>query len=262
MCPQEANPTRAAAQIASGVGFLSAGVILRDGLNIRGLNTAATLWCAAAADAMAGAGFLVPAVASSLLILGTNLFLRQLTSKFEALQDTHVRREVRYEVHVLCDGHGRQHVRAVVLATIRASMLVLVPFQSAMLDAGQQYQIVTELTAAERSDEAVEELIARLSTAECVVSAAWQCTADPSQRSDAAAPDVSGMNLQGQRTCKQDLWCGHGWCSACAAARWPSWDASAPRSLRLPSRKHPGLPHSIVLWDLGEMVPFRQHAQS
>src|SRR5712692_9754723 len=110
----EASPTRIAAQIASGIGFLGAGVILRDGLNIRGLNTAATLWCAAAAGAMAGSGFPLPAVAASLVILGTNLFLRQLTSKFEAFQDTRLRREVRYEVHVLCEGHGRQHVRALV----------------------------------------------------------------------------------------------------------------------------------------------------
>jgi hypothetical protein len=54
-----------------------------------------------------------------------------------------------------------------------------------MLDASQQCQIITELAAAERSDQDVEDLIARLSTDEGVVSAAWQCTADPSQRSDA-----------------------------------------------------------------------------
>src|SRR5262249_17398116 len=114
MSPQEANPTRIAAQIASGVGFLGAGVILRGGLNIRGLHTAATLWCAASAGAMAGAGFLVPTVVASLVILGTNLFLRQLASTFEAFQDTRLRREVRYAVHMLCDGQGRQHVRDLV----------------------------------------------------------------------------------------------------------------------------------------------------
>jgi putative Mg2+ transporter-C (MgtC) family protein len=181
----EASPTRIAAQIASGIGFLGAGVILRDGLNIRGLNTAATLWCAAAAGAMAGSGFPVPAVAASLVILGTNLFLRQFASKFEAFQDTHLRREVRYEVQVLCEGHGRQHVRALVQTTIRESALVLMSFRSTMLDASQQFQIITELSAAERSDQEVEDPIARLSTEEGVVSAAWQCTADPSQRSDA-----------------------------------------------------------------------------
>ncbi|MBE7163086.1 MAG: MgtC/SapB family protein, partial [Williamsia herbipolensis] len=48
-----ADPTRVAAQIVSGIGFLGAGVILRDGLGVRGLNTAATLWCSAAVGALA-----------------------------------------------------------------------------------------------------------------------------------------------------------------------------------------------------------------
>lgn len=47
---------RIAAQIVTGVGFLGAGVILRDGLSVRGINTAATLWCAAAVGALAGSG--------------------------------------------------------------------------------------------------------------------------------------------------------------------------------------------------------------
>jgi putative Mg2+ transporter-C (MgtC) family protein len=194
MSPHEASPTRIAAQIASGIGFLGAGVILRDGLNIRGLNTAATLWCAAAAGAIAGSGFPLPAVAASLMILGTNLFLRQLTSTFEAFQDTRLRREVRYEVHVLCEGHGRQHVRALVRTTIRESALVLVSFRSAMLDAGQQCQIVTVLATAERFNQEVEDLIARLSTEDGVVSAAWQCTADPSQKSDAPRLTLVGYD--------------------------------------------------------------------
>ena len=54
--PRVADPTRVAAQIVSGIGFLGGGVILREGLNVRGLNTAATLWCAGAVGALAGAG--------------------------------------------------------------------------------------------------------------------------------------------------------------------------------------------------------------
>jgi putative Mg2+ transporter-C (MgtC) family protein len=41
----DASPTRMAAQVVSGIGFLGAGIIFREGLNVRGLNTAATLWC-------------------------------------------------------------------------------------------------------------------------------------------------------------------------------------------------------------------------
>src|SRR6516225_10064767 len=46
---------RVAAQVVSGIGFLGAGVIMRDGLNVRGLNTAATLWCSAAVGTLSGA---------------------------------------------------------------------------------------------------------------------------------------------------------------------------------------------------------------
>ena len=48
--PDEVSPTRVAAQVVSGIGFLGAGIIFRDGFNIHGLNTAATLWCSEAAD--------------------------------------------------------------------------------------------------------------------------------------------------------------------------------------------------------------------
>ena len=54
----EANITRVAAQVVSGIGFLGAGIIFREGLNVRGLNTAATLWCSAAVGVLAGGGAL------------------------------------------------------------------------------------------------------------------------------------------------------------------------------------------------------------
>src|SRR5947208_7974138 len=71
-----ADPTRVAAQIVSGIGFLGAGVILRDGLTVRGLNTAATLWCSAAVGALAGAGLYQPAVVGAVVVLAVNIALR------------------------------------------------------------------------------------------------------------------------------------------------------------------------------------------
>src|SRR3954452_10020697 len=62
------DPARIAAQVASGVGFLGAGAILRQGLGIRGLTTAATLWLAAALGVASGAGA-YPAVAVSTLVV-------------------------------------------------------------------------------------------------------------------------------------------------------------------------------------------------
>ena len=55
LVPGEASPTRVAAQVVSGIGFLGAGLIFREGLSVRGLNTAATLWCSAAIGVLARA---------------------------------------------------------------------------------------------------------------------------------------------------------------------------------------------------------------
>jgi len=63
------DPTRIAAQIVSGIGFLGAGAILKDGVVIRGLTTAASLWATAAVGLAAGAGEYVIAVVSSAVIL-------------------------------------------------------------------------------------------------------------------------------------------------------------------------------------------------
>jgi len=64
-----ADPTRIAAQIVTGIGFLGAGAIIREGLSVRGLTTAATLWVVAAIGMAAGAGFYWPAVAVTVLTL-------------------------------------------------------------------------------------------------------------------------------------------------------------------------------------------------
>src|SRR5580704_4199752 len=53
----DTSPTQVAAQVVTGIGFLGAGVIWKEGVNVRGLNTAATLWCSAAVGLLAGSGY-------------------------------------------------------------------------------------------------------------------------------------------------------------------------------------------------------------
>jgi putative Mg2+ transporter-C (MgtC) family protein len=64
-----ADPTRIAAQIVTGIGFLGAGAIIRQGLSVRGLTTAATLWVAAAIGMAAGAGYYAGAVLGTVITL-------------------------------------------------------------------------------------------------------------------------------------------------------------------------------------------------
>jgi putative Mg2+ transporter-C (MgtC) family protein len=63
------DPTRIAAQIVTGIGFLGAGAIIRQGLSVRGLTTAATLWVVAAVGMAAGAGYYSVAVITTALVL-------------------------------------------------------------------------------------------------------------------------------------------------------------------------------------------------
>jgi putative Mg2+ transporter-C (MgtC) family protein len=72
------DPTRIAAQVVSGIGFLGAGAIIRQGLSIRGLTTAATLWVVAAIGMASGAGYYMAAVMTTVLVLVTLWPLRVL----------------------------------------------------------------------------------------------------------------------------------------------------------------------------------------
>ena len=78
--PGDASPTRVAAQVVSGIGFLGAGVIMKEGMDVRGLNTAATLWASAAVGSCAGADMIAQAVALTAFVLAGNTLLRPLVN--------------------------------------------------------------------------------------------------------------------------------------------------------------------------------------
>lgn len=89
--------TRIAAQVVSGIGFLGAGVIIKDGLKIRGLTTAATLWCDAAIGVLCAAGAIYQAIAGTLMILFANVILRYVNILInEKIDERHI--EEIYEV--------------------------------------------------------------------------------------------------------------------------------------------------------------------
>ena len=92
------------AYVVSGIGFLGAGVIMQEGLNVRGLNTAATLWCSAAVGASAGAGESVAAISLCVIVVGTNLFLRPLVRRLNTRSLTATDVETYYTVEITCRG--------------------------------------------------------------------------------------------------------------------------------------------------------------
>ena len=80
--PKTVDPTRIAAQVVTGVGFLGAGSILRQGEEVRGLTTAASVWVAAAIGMAVAFGYIWTAVVSTILVLLTLVVLRWVEDRF------------------------------------------------------------------------------------------------------------------------------------------------------------------------------------
>ena len=106
--------TQIVAYVVSGVGFLGAGVIMKDGTNIRGLNTAATLWCSAAVGAFAGADRAAEAVLLTIFVLVGNTVLRPLVNIINRTPIDDGGTEATYKVHVTATDDARDDIRDLV----------------------------------------------------------------------------------------------------------------------------------------------------
>lgn len=82
LATQNVDPTRIAGQVVTGVGFMCAGVIWHEGVTIRGLNTAATLWCSAAIGILAGLNYPLMAIIAALILLGANIILHWIEHRY------------------------------------------------------------------------------------------------------------------------------------------------------------------------------------
>jgi putative Mg2+ transporter-C (MgtC) family protein len=78
------DPTRMAQGIMTGIGFLGAGVIFKEGLTVRGLTTAASIWITSAIGILAGIGFYVPLVATTIITVGVLSLFRWIESRISS----------------------------------------------------------------------------------------------------------------------------------------------------------------------------------
>ena len=86
--------SRVAAQVVTGIGFLGAGVIIKDGAKIRGLTTAATLWCTSSIGVLCAGGFISEAIIGTMAILFSNIILRYINSAVNIHSKDKITREV------------------------------------------------------------------------------------------------------------------------------------------------------------------------
>ena len=117
------DQTRIAAQVVSGIGFLGAGVILRDGSQIKGLNTAATLWCVAAIGVLCAFGMIIEATTGTVLVLASNIILRFIS--LSIMKKVKSKNKERYTIRISCKKKHEASVRNITGTSITKAGLVL-----------------------------------------------------------------------------------------------------------------------------------------
>jgi putative Mg2+ transporter-C (MgtC) family protein len=164
---------RIVSYVVSGVGFLGAGVIFKDGGNVRGLNTAATIWCSAAIGALSGLGSLNLAFVLALAVLFTNLVLRPLAYRLHPVLPEPTPVETLYEVQLACKLSSAARIRALLLSTIARLPVTLRSVHSEQDDDNDQTRIRAEMTTAGRNNEAIEQVMMHLSIEDDVSTMSW-----------------------------------------------------------------------------------------
>ncbi len=169
-----ANSTRILANIVSGVGFLAGGVILKEGTNVSGLNTAATIWACAAVGALAGVGLYAPAALGAGAMIAINLLMQPLVAIIDdrAVAYQERRGKTTYRLRVVANDLSPANVRELVVEAVNATPLNLHALSTESTDEGEE--IRAEVVSLHRDDSAVQRLASQLSDRPDVRNVTWR----------------------------------------------------------------------------------------
>lgn len=173
LVPNEVSPTRVAAQVVSGIGFLGAGIIFRDGFNVHGLNTAATLWCSAAVGLVAGIGAWDYALVLTGLVIFINLGLRPLVKFLKRHTRAGVPLAFSARLRVTTAPEGEEAARALVLRTLGPAGLKLSEITRRQAEGGEGVELVVTVTVEGRGEEAIQQAVEVLAAAPGLIAVSW-----------------------------------------------------------------------------------------
>ena len=160
--------TRIASQVVSGIGFLGAGVIIKDGTNINGLNTAATLWCNAAIGVLCAGGLIVEATIGTCFILFSNIVLRYFTRKVHLTKRVKIYDD--FVLKVTCEGEISDVIRKQIMDIFDKDYATLTSIETKELELGQ-VKITSECKVITNKRSIIENLMNDISENKEVISA-------------------------------------------------------------------------------------------
>ncbi|MGB6134636.1 MAG: MgtC/SapB family protein [Acidobacteriaceae bacterium] len=165
--------SRMASYVVSGVGFLGAGVIFKDGANVRGLNTAATIWCSASIGVLCGFNHLLLAAVVGLAVLFANTALRPIAYRLHPVLPTAEPGEVLYEIALTCRTSDEAHLRSLLLTAIAQESAILQGIHSDDEKNGDRTRLRAVVASTGRRNEVIERIALRLSIESGVSSLSW-----------------------------------------------------------------------------------------
>jgi putative Mg2+ transporter-C (MgtC) family protein len=169
------SPTRVASYVVSGLGFLGGGVILREGLNVKGLNTAATIWCSGAVGSLCGSGFVTHAALGTAVILFAHLVLRPLGQGIDARLKKAVNVETLYRMRVVCSRQAAPLIRTILLRHINANPTMTAQgFTTQDLEKDDEAAVVVDIQSTVRNERALEDLVNRINIEPGTVAVSWE----------------------------------------------------------------------------------------
>lgn len=169
------SPTRIASYVVSGVGFLGGGAILKEGANVRGLTTAAGLWCSAAVGTMCGVGYGLHAAVGAAFVVGAVVGLKPFARWVEGRRARMVATPAAYRLKVSCDAGEHAAVRAVLARHLAdAPELTVTGVTTSKPKRRKRVVVRAEVTARPANDRAIQDAIARLLIEPGVRSASWE----------------------------------------------------------------------------------------
>lgn len=176
------DKTRIAAQVVCGIGFLGAGLIIRDGTNIRGLSTAATIWATAAIGILCTADNIFYSIIVAAAIVILHLILHPLSSlidkqrHYNKNKDNKRHIECIYKITIKCLDENEIDIRSHLVKIIREKDGVLLHnLESIIVDNDEnKVKIRAYITTPKRNDDLVESILAHIAKDEGIVSAGWK----------------------------------------------------------------------------------------
>lgn len=169
------SPGRIASSIVSGVGFLGGGAILKEGANVRGLTTAAGLWCSAAVGALTGSGYGLHAAIGTGFVLTVLLVMRPFSHLVERFGKRHNLLPADYLIKVVCRGTEQAAVRTALTKQFGEVTGLIVTGTATRKARRRKTVLVTaDVTATPANDGAIQDAVTRLLARPGVRSASWE----------------------------------------------------------------------------------------